>query len=99
MLWLGRIFHAALTIHQNGAVVDPVTLAEELERHGVLQAAGGREYVVNVGDEAGYVAALSALVDDAALRKHAGLANQIVATRDYDEAAMIARYAALYGIA
>jgi replicative DNA helicase len=40
-----RIFRAALTLHQNGAVVDPVTLAEELERQGALQAAGGREYI------------------------------------------------------
>ena len=40
-----RIFKAALTLHQNGAVVDPVTLAEELERQGALQAAGGREYI------------------------------------------------------
>lgn len=40
-----RIFRAALTLHQNGAVVDPVTLAEELDREGALQAAGGREYI------------------------------------------------------
>lgn len=40
-----RIFRAALALHQNGAVVDPVTLAEELDRQGALQAAGGREYI------------------------------------------------------
>ena len=40
-----RIFRAALALHQNGAVVDPVTLAEELERQGSLHAAGGREYL------------------------------------------------------
>jgi replicative DNA helicase len=40
-----RIFHAALSLHQRGAVVDPVTLAEELDREGALQAAGGREYI------------------------------------------------------
>ena len=40
-----RVFRAAMALHQNGAVVDPVTLAEELERQGALQAAGGREYI------------------------------------------------------
>jgi len=40
-----RIFRAALALHQTGAVVDPVTLAAELERQGALQAAGGREYL------------------------------------------------------
>jgi replicative DNA helicase len=40
-----RIFRAALALHQTGAVVDPVTLAEELERQGALTAAGGREYI------------------------------------------------------
>jgi len=40
-----RIFRAALALHQNGAVVDPVTLAEELDRQNSLQAAGGREYL------------------------------------------------------
>jgi replicative DNA helicase len=40
-----RIFRAALTLHTAGAVVDPVTLAEELERQGALASAGGREYI------------------------------------------------------
>ena len=40
-----RIFRAALALHQRGAVVDPVTLAEELDREGALAAAGGREYI------------------------------------------------------
>ena len=40
-----RVFKAALALHQNGAVVDPITLAEELERQGALQAAGGQEYI------------------------------------------------------
>ena len=40
-----RIFRAALTLNQAGAVIDPVTLAEELDRQGALHAAGGREYL------------------------------------------------------
>lgn len=40
-----RIFRACKELHRNGAIVDPVTLSEELERTGSLQAAGGREYL------------------------------------------------------
>jgi replicative DNA helicase len=46
-----RIFRAALTLHQNGAVVDPVTLAEELEREGTLQAAANVEYHAKIVKE------------------------------------------------
>lgn len=40
-----RIFKAMLTISQGGAVVDPLTLADELEKQGSLQAAGGKDYI------------------------------------------------------
>jgi replicative DNA helicase len=40
-----RIFRAMLQLHQNGAVSDPLTLANELERTGSLQAAGGKDYI------------------------------------------------------
>jgi replicative DNA helicase len=40
-----KIFRAAVALHQAGAVLDPVTLVEELERQGILAAAGGREYI------------------------------------------------------
>jgi L-malate glycosyltransferase len=63
-----------------------------------MVATANRDHVVKVQDEAGYAAALRVFVTDAALRKQLGAANQIVAIRDYDEGAMIARYAALYGI-
>ena len=32
-------------ISQQGTVVDPLTLAEELNRRGELDAAGGKEYI------------------------------------------------------
>jgi replicative DNA helicase len=40
-----RIFKAMLAISQAGAVVDPLTLADELEKQGSLQAAGGKDYI------------------------------------------------------
>ena len=40
-----RIFKAMLAISQGGAVVDPLTLSNELEKHGSLQAAGGKDYI------------------------------------------------------
>ncbi len=40
-----RIFKAMLAISQSGAVVDPLTLSNELEKHGSLQAAGGKDYI------------------------------------------------------
>ncbi len=68
-----RIFHAALTLHQNGAVVDPVTLAEELEREGALQAAGGREYIgvlLYAVPTAANVEYHARIVKEKALRRH-----------------------------
>ncbi len=40
-----RVFRAMSTITQHGTVVDPLTLAEELNRRGELEAAGGKEYL------------------------------------------------------
>ncbi len=40
-----RIFRAMLALHTVGAVLDPLTLANELERQGSLAAAGGKDYI------------------------------------------------------
>jgi replicative DNA helicase len=40
-----RIFRAMLALHQQGAVLDPLTLANELERQDGLAAAGGKDYI------------------------------------------------------
>jgi len=40
-----RVFRAMASITQQGTVVDPLTLAEELSRKGELEAAGGKEYL------------------------------------------------------
>ena len=40
-----RLFRAMFSITERGGVVDPVTLANELERLQELEAAGGREYL------------------------------------------------------
>ncbi len=48
--------------------------------------------------EKSFAAALDLLSWDATMRRRLGLANQEKARADYDEQAMIARYAALYGL-
>ena len=40
-----KSFRAMLVLHQNGAVSDPLTLANELERTNSLQGAGGKDYI------------------------------------------------------
>lgn len=40
-----RLFRAMLAIAERGGVVDPLTLSEELQRKGELDAAGGKEYI------------------------------------------------------
>lgn len=40
-----RIFRSMIAITERGAVVDPLTLADELERRGELAGAGGKEYL------------------------------------------------------
>ena len=57
-----------------------------------------RHFVVPSSDEAALASALAELVADATLRRQLGTANRALATTAYDERAMIARYAALYGI-
>lgn len=40
-----RIFRAMVTIAERGGVVDPLTLSEELNRKGELDASGGKDYI------------------------------------------------------
>jgi len=40
-----RLFRAMISIQAGGSVVDPLTLADELERRGELESSGGREYL------------------------------------------------------
>ncbi|MBU6365922.1 MAG: replicative DNA helicase [Gemmatimonadetes bacterium] len=40
-----RLFRAMFAVTERGGVVDPLTLADELERRGELEHAGGREYL------------------------------------------------------
>jgi glycosyltransferase involved in cell wall biosynthesis len=53
--------------------------------------------IVHREDEAAFAAALDSLAERGDLRRAIGLANREKAAADYDEARMIARYAALYG--
>lgn len=40
-----RLYRAMVTITERGVVVDPLTLADELERRGELESAGGKAYI------------------------------------------------------
>jgi replicative DNA helicase len=40
-----RIFRAMVAISERGDVVDPLTLSEELQRRGELDASGGKDYI------------------------------------------------------
>ncbi len=46
-----RLFRAMMAVQNAGAVVDPLTLANELEQRGDLTAAGGKEYIGGLLDE------------------------------------------------
>ncbi len=63
-----------------------------------IVSAQNRPFIIPALDEDGLAAALAQLVSDANLRSELGRVNQILASSTYDEAAMIARYAALYGL-
>ncbi|HZG08708.1 MAG TPA: glycosyltransferase [Allosphingosinicella sp.] len=62
-----------------------------------MVATGNRPFLVAPGDEAGFSAALDALAERPDLRHAIGCANRAKAATEYEEGAMIARYARLYG--
>jgi L-malate glycosyltransferase len=62
-----------------------------------MVSAENRPLIVKRRDEYGLAASLDALVEQADLRRTIGAANRARAGARFDEAAMIARYAALYG--
>jgi replicative DNA helicase len=45
-----RIYRAMIAIVERGAVVDPLTLADELERRDELKASGGKDYIAFLVD-------------------------------------------------
>jgi glycosyltransferase involved in cell wall biosynthesis len=58
-----------------------------------------RPLVVDCEDEAAFADALDSLADQPGLRRAIGAANRKRAGAEYDETAMIAAYARLYGAA
>ncbi len=67
-----RLFRAMASIHNAGAVVDPLTLSNELEQRGDLTAAGGKEYIGGLLDEIPTAANIEhhcRIVRDKALRR------------------------------
>jgi glycosyltransferase involved in cell wall biosynthesis len=61
-----------------------------------MLAEENRAFISPPGDEAALAASLQALADDPALRGRLGQANRLRAQREYDEAAMVAAYRAVY---
>jgi L-malate glycosyltransferase len=61
-----------------------------------MVAEANRPFIVAPGDERDLRRALAALAEDPALRQRIGEANRLRARKEYDEAAMIERYKALY---
>jgi replicative DNA helicase len=45
-----RIFRAMIALSERGDVTDPLTLSDEIERRGELEASGGREYISFLAD-------------------------------------------------
>jgi replicative DNA helicase len=67
-----RLFRAMSSLANTGAVVDPLTLSNELEQRGDLVAAGGKEYIGGLLDEiptAANVEHHCRIVRDKALRR------------------------------
>ena len=67
-----RLFRAMMAINHAGAVVDPLTLSNELEQRGDLAAAGGKEYIGGLLDEVPTAANVEhhcRIVRDKALRR------------------------------
>jgi glycosyltransferase involved in cell wall biosynthesis len=62
-----------------------------------MVSADNRPLIVSPTDEAAFAAALDTLVERPDLRRSIGRANRERAAAEYDEQAMIARYARLYG--
>lgn len=67
-----RLFRSMSSLHATGAVVDPLTLSNELEQRGDLAAAGGKEFIGGLLDEVPTAANIEhhcRIVRDKALRR------------------------------
>jgi replicative DNA helicase len=67
-----RLFRTMITLSERGDVIDPLTLTEELQRTGQLEAVGGRDYIgylVDVVPTAANVEYHAKIVREKALRR------------------------------
>ena len=67
-----RIFRAMIAIAERGAVVDPLTLSDEMARRGELDASGGKDYIgflVDVVPTAANIDYHAQIVKEKALRR------------------------------
>ena len=104
-LWIGRFDIFALS---SDSEQFPISLVEAMATGlpAVATAVGdvvhmvaddNRPLIVAADDEAAFAAALDSLAERPDLRRALGRANKEKAAAEYDEAAMVARYARLYG--
>lgn len=79
-----RIFRAMVALAEKGASVDPITLADELERRGDLAASGGKDYLYGpiasaaplMGNTADYARIVREKADLRRLIEHANAARE-----------------------
>ncbi|MGZ8307309.1 MAG: glycosyltransferase family 4 protein, partial [Allosphingosinicella sp.] len=104
-LWIGRFDIFALS---SDSEQFPISLVEAMAAGlpAVATAVGdvaqmvaddNRPLIVEAEDEAAFAAALDSLAERPDLRRAIGRANREKAAAEYDEAAMVAHYARLYG--
>jgi glycosyltransferase involved in cell wall biosynthesis len=84
-----------LSLLEAMAAALPVVATDVGDVRGMLTD-DNRRLVVPRDDEPGFTAALTTLLTDATLRRRLGHANRARAVREYDEAAMVATYDALF---
>jgi replicative DNA helicase len=82
-----RLFRAILALSERGEVIDPLTLTEELQRQGELDAVGGRDYLAYLADVVPTAANIeyhAKIVREKALRRRLIEVSTSIVTDAYD---------------
>jgi replicative DNA helicase len=82
-----RIFRSMIAIAERGAVVDPLTLSEELSRRGELEASGGKDYIgflVDVVPTAANIDYHAQIVKEKALRRRLIEVSTVIVQEAYE---------------
>ena len=82
-----RIFRAMIAIAERGAVVDPLTLSEELSRRSELESSGGKDYIgflVDVVPTAANIDYHAQIVKEKALRRRLIEVSTVIVQEAYE---------------